>query len=217
MTKAIIFDMDGTIIDSSDAILKSAHFTSKQLGLGALKDEDIRSRVGLHLRPMMASLFQVQGVLLDEAVRVYSTEYVRIAPTEEYLFDGAKELLQELREKGFKLAIATGRTQAGADNGSRRRGITHFFDSIHGILPNTPGKPDPAVLVRAMNALGVSSADSVMIGDTVFDINLAQKVGVRTVAVSWGVHSVEKLQAENPDVLVRSFDELRDWLLKLEP
>ena len=74
-------------------------------------------------------------------------------------------------------------------------GLTPYFDSIHGILPGTPGKPDPAVLVRAMKAVGSTPQTSVMIGDTIYDMQLAQAVGVRAIGVDWGVHSREELES----------------------
>ena len=74
-------------------------------------------------------------------------------------------------------------------------GLTPYFDSIHGILPGTPGKPDPAVLLRAMKALEIPAEECVMIGDTTYDMQLAQAVGVEAIGVDWGVHSRDKLEA----------------------
>ena len=123
------------------------------------------------------------------------------------------EILQQLREKGFLLAIATGKSQHGAESATKRLGLQPYFDSIHGIIPGTPGKPHPAVLIRAMNALNVTSEECIMIGDTTFDLDLAHAVDVRTAAVSWGVHSIEKLQKREPSVCVHNFEELLSWLL----
>jgi phosphoglycolate phosphatase len=89
------------------------------------------------------------------------------------------------------------------------------MDAIHGIVPGTPGKPDPAVLIRAMASLGVSASDCVMVGDTTFDLDLAHAVGVRTAAVSWGVHSVALLQSRKPTAMVASFGALQEWLMSL--
>ena len=161
---------------------------------------------------MLAELFEIEGELVEKAVQLYSSEYVRLTKTEEKLFDGALETLKELREKGFLLAIATGKSQHGAENATKRLGLKPHFDSIHGIIPGTPGKPHPAVLIRAMNALGVRAEECIMVGDTTFDLDLAHAIDVRTAAVSWGVHSVDKLQTRNPSVCVHSFDELLAWL-----
>ena len=212
-TKAIIFDMDGTIADSSDCIVAAAQSIQKLLSLKSITDDAIRNRIGRPLGPMLSELFDIEGALVEQAVALYSSEYVRLTKTEEKLFHGTIEVLKKLRERGFRLAIATGKSQNGAENASKRLGLKPWFDSIHGILPGTPGKPHPAVLIRAMNALKVKPEECIMIGDTTFDLDLAHAVGVRTVAVSWGVHSVETLQTRNPSVCVDSFDALLSWLL----
>ena len=124
-------------------------------------------------------------------------------------------MLKALRKAGFKLAIATGKSQNGAERASARMGLAPLMDAIHGIVPGTPGKPDPAVLIRAMESLGVTESDCVMVGDTTFDLDLAHAVGVRTAAVSWGVHSSELLQSREPTVMVASFDALQAWLMSL--
>ena len=212
--KAIIFDMDGTIADSSGCIVAAAQSIQKLLSLKPITDDAVRSLIGRPLGPMLAELFDIEGELVEQAVQLYSSEYVRLTKTEEKRFNGALETLAILQEKGFLLAIATGKSQHGAENATKRLGLQPYFDSIHGIIPGTPGKPHPAVLIRAMNALGVAPEECIMVGDTTFDLDLAHAIDVRTAAVTWGVHSIEKLQTRNPSVCVHSFDALLDWLLK---
>ena len=166
---------------------------------------------------MLAALFEIDGDALKRAVADYSTEYVRLAKTGERPFDGSIPLLESLSSAGFKLAIATGKSQNGADRATERMGLAPHFNSIHGIIPGTPGKPDPAVLVRAMKALGVTASESIMVGDTTFDMDLSNAVGVRPVAVDWGMHSETLLRSRDPVFYAHTFSELQAWLLGQAP
>ncbi len=192
----------------------AAQYVCRTLGLASVTDDAIRARIGEPLGPMLAALFDIEGETLQRAVADYSTEYVRLAQTGERPFEGSVPLLHTLREAGFKLAIATGKSQNGADRATERMGLAPLFDSIHGILPGTPGKPDPAVLQRAMAALGVTANECLMIGDTTFDMDLANAIGVRAVAVDWGMHSEELLESRSPAFFASTFDSLQQWLLE---
>ncbi len=181
-------------------------------GLREVSDADIRHRIGEPLAPMLAALFGVDGALLQQLVKDYSTAYVQGTATMERPFAGTVSLLKALRADGRPLAIATGKSQNGAENATTRMGLAPHFDAIHGIIPGTPGKPDPAVLQRAMKSLGVEAHDAIMIGDTTFDMDLSNAIGVDAVAVTWGVHSVDLLRSRNPRAIVETMDELLDWL-----
>lgn len=211
-TKAIIFDLDGTIADSSGCIVAAAQSIQKTLSLKPVTDNAVRRFIGRPLDAMLTDLFDIKGELVRKAVALYSTEYVRLTNTEEHLFDGAIAMLKQLRKEDLLLAIATGKSQKGAEHATKRLGLQPWFDSIHGIIPGTPGKPHPAVLMRAMRALDVHPEDCIMVGDTTFDLDLAHAVGVRTAAVSWGVHSLKILQTRNPSICVQTFDELLEWI-----
>jgi len=194
MHTTLIFDLDGTLADSADCIVTSMHLVANHFGWDPVSDKSIQDLIGKSLSVMFPALYNTPDDKLQAAIDRYRVEYVRLTKTEEKLFDGIIPLLQKLNAMGFKMAIATGKNQAGAEHACNRLGLTPYFDSIHGILPGTPGKPDPAVLIRAMKALDSAADECVMIGDTVYDMQLAQAVDVRAVGVAWGVHSQEKLE-----------------------
>jgi phosphoglycolate phosphatase len=212
MATSIIFDLDGTLADSVPCVVKAAQTVAQAAGIFDVSDHDIRQRIGEPLGPMLAALFGVSGSSLATMIADYSAEYVSLAATMERPFDGVFTLLSHLKSRGIKLAIATGKSQSGAIRATTRMGLVPYFDSIHGILPGTPGKPDPAVLHRALEALGVSARDAIMVGDTTFDLDLSAALGVRNVAVSWGVHSVAALTARNPTFLATDLGQLSAWL-----
>ena len=212
MANAIIFDLDGTLADSTDCVVQSAQTVGAAAGLPSVSDEAIRQRIGEPLGPMLAALYGTSGTALDELIAAYSLEYVRLTATLERAFDGSLSLLKDLRAQGWKLAIATGKGQRGAEKASERMGLTSYFDSIHGILPGTPGKPHPAVLHRALEALGVGPEDALMIGDTTFDLDMAATLGVEAVAVDWGVHSKAVLMSRSPSFYADDMAALGGWL-----
>ena len=211
MKKAIVFDLDGTLANSSTCIIETMHSVARIMNLPPVSDDAIRGMIGKHLNEMFPTLYNLEGESVDRAIALYSSEYVRLTATLERLFDGALELIQHLSNTDVLLAIATGKSQSGAENACQRLGLTSYMDSIHGIIPGTPGKPDPAVLIRAMEALNVSADECVLIGDTTFDMQLSQAVGVKAIGVNWGVHSKTMLE-EFGVTVVEDFDGLQALL-----
>ena len=214
MISTIIFDLDGTLADSSQCIVEAMNATEQTMNLVPASAEAIRAQIGLPLGEMLVSLYGIPAEQIVAAISIYSDHYRRLTASFECLFEGMLPLLQTLRGKHLKLAIATGKSQEGAEHATARLGIVQYFDTIHGILPNTPGKPDPAVLNRVVEALGVSAEECLMVGDTTFDMKMAQSIGMHTLAVTWGVHSVSELQACGVDRIAEDPHELLPLILQ---
>lgn len=167
---AIIFDLDGTLADSIHCIVETVHAVERLMHLPTSNNEAIEAMIGRPLSAIFTEVHQLKEPMLQQAIDLYKTHYVPMTAAHERLFDGSLEILATLRAQGYKLAIATGKDQHGAENACERLGLTPYFDTIHGILPGTPGKPDPAILHRVMAALQVTPDECIMIGDTTHDM-----------------------------------------------
>jgi phosphoglycolate phosphatase len=214
MLNTIIFDLDGTLADSVGCIVETVHIVEDALAIPRVPDAEIRGMIGRPLTAIFTELHALDGDLLQRAIEIYKRDYVRMTGMYECLFEGGIEVLTALRQQGFNLAIATGKDQVGAENACARLGLTPYFDSIHGILPGTPGKPHPAILHRVMESLGASPESCVLIGDTTHDMQLAQAANIAAIGVKWGVHS-EAEMAEYGVQVATSMSEMLAMVLDL--
>ena len=144
MLNTIIFDLDGTLADSVGCIVETVHIVEDALAIPRVSDAEIRDMIGRPLTAIFTEIHALDGEILQRAIDIYKRDYVQMTGMHECLFEGGIEVLTTLRQHGFQLAIATGKDQVGAENACARLGLTPYFDSIHGILPGTPGKPHPA-------------------------------------------------------------------------
>ncbi len=212
--RALVFDLDGTLADSTRAITATWELVLTEAGLPTGVTAGLPALIGLPLTLCFDRL--LPELPTDERaalVERYRQTYGAMAEREERLFPGVEALLQETRAAGFALGVATGKSQSGAENAVRRHGLDGAFDSVHGILPGTPGKPDPAVLSRALEALGRGAERTMMIGDTLYDLSMAQALGVPFCGVSWGVHRREDLLAAGAERMCDTVEELTEVVL----
>ncbi|MEL6343236.1 MAG: HAD-IA family hydrolase [Myxococcota bacterium] len=197
MESLIVFDLDGTISDSRDAILATFRHVARDNGLPTPDADAVVSMIGLSLETMFPRLYpnvSDPGQLAADyraRYRVHDAEHTR-------LFDGAVETLDRLRARGLRLAIATSKRQDGARHTVGRLGIADRFDLVAGDVPERPGKPHPAMLQFVLSELGVTPEAAVMIGDTSYDLEMARRAGVRPVGVAWGAHGAERLSERAP-------------------
>jgi len=205
-----VFDCDGTLVDSQHAIVACMASAFAQEGLTAPAIADVRRIIGLPLVECMARLVPSEAARHDRLVEAYKDAFFKLrqrADHQEPLFDGALAALAALEAEGWLLGVATGKSKRGLLAVLERHGLERRFLTLQ-CGDMGPGKPDPAMLERAMAEAGVVAADTVMIGDTTFDMVMAQRAGVRALGVEWGYHDPDELRAAGADATIASFAEL---------
>ena len=209
--KLVVFDVDGTLVDSRALLKRTADAAFDALGVTAPSYDELRQIVGLNLREGLAQLApHLSETQVDALIAHYRATFTalhREPGFTEPLYPGAAELLAGLKARGWRIAMATGKSRKGVDAIVAMHAWADLFDSLH-CADDGPGKPHPAMLTAAMRALGATPADTIMVGDTCHDVRMARAAGVRAVAVSWGFHTREELEACGAEVVVDTFAEL---------
>ncbi len=195
-TRAIVFDLDGTLVDSLPDIIGAFIDAFVELDLEPPLELDVRRRIGLPLEVMYADLAPAASVAALAAAyrRLYPQRFTRASRT----FPGVPETLAELRAHGFKLAVATTKRPDMARRFVRAMGLEAALDHVQG-TEGFPHKPAPDVVLRALEALDAEGAW--MVGDTVHDVEAGRAAGLSTFAVSWGTHDAATLREARPDRL----------------
>jgi phosphoglycolate phosphatase len=128
------------------------------------------------------------------------------------LFDGVREMLVELKERGYQLAVATGKTRAGLNRALASCGVGHLFDATR-CADESLSKPHPAMLLELMHQRGVKAGVTIMIGDTTHDLLMAVNAGTHGLGVGYGAHPVDELRSVASRGVVSSVEQVRNWLL----
>ncbi|MFZ3193177.1 MAG: HAD-IA family hydrolase [Moraxellaceae bacterium] len=198
--KLVIFDWDGTLMDSVGQIVESLLAAAAQYEIDLTADA-AANIIGLGLPEAMAVLFPNHPELHTEIQAAYAAHYVpRSQQTR--LFDGVEALLQQLQQEGVLLAVATGKSRAGLDRVLADSGIAAYF-SVTRCASETRSKPHPLMLQEILEATGMVAADALMVGDTSYDLEMAQRIAMPRIGVSYGVHTAEKLQQYQPLAVVK--------------
>jgi len=210
-----VFDCDGTLVDGQHDICAAMEEAFAGLGLSAPPRSDVRRIVGLSLPAAMRRIApDSDDALIAALVEGYKQAFRR-ARTEgriaEPLFDGIRALLDDLRNEGWALAVATGKSDRGLAHCLAVHGLSGHFTSLQ-TADRHPSKPHPAMLDAAMAECLALPADSVMIGDTSFDMAMGLAAGVRTIGVAWGYHTPAELRAAGANVVAETPAHLRDIL-----
>lgn len=210
--RLVIFDLDGTIVDSQHNIVAAVAEVAKILGLPGPPPEQVPRVIGLSLMEALAKLFpDVDASTHKELDREYREAFVRLRARSDYrepLFDGTHALLDALEKEGFLLGVATGKGKRGVHHVLNLHGLTPRFVTVQHV-ENAPGKPHPGMILQAIAETGVEPRNAVMIGDTTYDIQMALAAQVGAIGVSWGNHPAAELKAAGAHRLV---DRLEDVL-----
>ena len=209
--KLAVFDCDGTIVDSKTAIVTSMTAAFVHVHLVPPEPHEIVRIVGLNLADAMDVLLQGRRPemipILVEAYREVATRQRADGYWEDPLYPHAKEVIQALNVSGWLLGVATGKSKRGLDAVFDTHEIGHNFVTLQ-TSDIGPGKPAPNMLYRALRETGVESQNTVMIGDTTFDMKMAVNAGVPAIGVSWGYHTGAELLAAGAQVIVHGFRDL---------
>jgi len=204
-----VFDCDGTLVDSLGAIAAAAVASFEAEGLRPPAASDVQGVVGLPLIEALGRLAP-DGADLEKLREGYSEAYrtlIADPAMHEPLYEGALEALDALEAAGVLLGIATGKGRRGLNGVLERHGIEDRFVTLK-TSDDGPGKPNPHMLHAAMAEAGALAADTIMIGDTTFDILMAANAGVPALGVTWGYHSEAELSAAGASGLVSVFAEV---------
>ena len=199
MTRLAVFDCDGTLVDSQANICRAMEACFVQHRLEPPTRADIRRIVGLSLVPAIAQLLpQAEAAMHVAMAEAYKNAFhamrMDAALDPEPLFDGVAEAIEALSDTGWLLGVATGKSDRGLALILEHHGLTHRFVTLQ-TADRHPSKPHPAMLHAAIAEAGGDPAETVMIGDTSYDIAMAVNAGAHAVGVAWGYHEAHELHA----------------------
>ncbi|PYZ92841.1 pyrophosphatase PpaX [Salipaludibacillus keqinensis] len=212
MTKkidTILFDLDGTLINTIDLIVASFLHTMETYYPGEYKKEDVVSFIG---PPLSETFEKLDPAKVEDMTTTYRT--FNHAQHDELVtkYDGVRETLEILAEEGYHMAIVTTKRRETAVKGLELMGLDHFFTVVISLDEVTKYKPDPQPLDKALEKLGSSADRAVMVGDSEHDILGGKNAGTKTAGVSWSIKGREHLASYEPDVMLENMTDLLDYL-----
>ncbi|WP_316369373.1 HAD-IA family hydrolase [Candidatus Thiodiazotropha sp. CDECU1] len=208
----LIFDWDGTLMDSEAHIIECVEAAVRDLNLPLPGQDAIRDIIGLGLQEAVNTLFPSgrEGLHLEVAAR-YRAHFFKRKETPSELFEGTREVLDELLQQGYLLAVATGKGRKGLDYALESTGLGEFFHLTR-CADETFSKPHPEMLHQILEQTGVEPRQALMIGDTEYDLEMAVNAGVPSLGVTYGTHSLGRLLKHNPLACVDRVTEIPAWL-----
>ena len=216
--KLLLFDYDGTLVDSAKMIIEGTIEAFNRCGLAIPEPEEIKAGIGQKLDIAIRSylLLEHKGTL-DEVIRQYRQWYLEKdleGKQFEPLFENIKPVLEKLYQDGWQLGIATNKSLRGLNRGLINHGIEKFF-SIIMTTDNFIPKPNKAMAMHALKTLKVKNSDAFMIGDTVYDIKMGKNAKINTIGVTWGYNTEEELRLADADQIINDPSELVKILKEL--
>lgn len=210
--RAVIFDWDGTLIDSVEHIAGSLHQAATELGFPEREYEAYRDIIGLGMVEALQKLYP--GLPEQEMNRIresYARYFFAKETTPQHVFEGMDQVLVDLCATQRSCAVATGKSRRGLAGALLSSGLGGYF-AITRCADETRSKPDPAMLAEILEFHGLRPGQAVMIGDTRYDMEMARRIGMPAIGVEWGVHDRDVLGQYSPHAIVDRVEDLRDVL-----
>lgn len=212
--QCIIFDWDGTIMNSEARIVDSIQSAAQACGMPVLPYHDSKQIIGLSLDKAILTLYpEASSLQIQEMSEAYTHIFLEESEIEMLPFDGAKIMLEGLRSEGVLTAIATGKSRKGLNRVLAETGFSELFDMT--MTPvESESKPSPLMLQKILERFELKADQAVMIGDTEFDMQMALNLGMDRIALGHGVHELERLENYEPVARFNDLTSMHDWLLK---
>ena len=217
--KLILFDYDGTIVDSAKMIVKGAIEAFRMCGLPDPDPNKVRENIG---KPLATALdayapkgYEVNPEMISNAYRKWYAEQGRLGLQDEPLFPGMFKLINDLKNnKEFLIGVATNKSRIALNNGLKKHNLNNIFD-VTLTMDEAKAKPDPDMAIQAMSMLNIEKKSTIIVGDTINDIGLGVNAGINSIGVAWGYNSVEMLRNEGADFIIKDSEELFDTIINL--
>lgn len=207
----VVFDWDGTILDSTAAIVRAIQAASVEVGAAKPSDDKARYVIGMGLLDALKhAVPDLEESRYDELVSAYRRHYLS-GDHELTLFPGVEDLLSQLQAENRWVAVATGKSRVGLDRAMGHSGLGRYFDTTR-TADETRGKPHPQMLEEIINQFAVAPERTLMIGDTTHDLLMAQNAGAVGLGITHGAHPVSALLGCAPIAVVDSIHDLNQWI-----
>ena len=210
----LIFDWDGTLSDSADKIIDCLQQAAVNSGKRVCDREAIRNIIGLGLPEAMTALYpELDSDEREQVRQAYITQFLAADQQPSPFFDGVLEGLHQLRDNNYLLAVATGKSRRGLDRVLGNLNLNNFFHGSR-CADETSSKPHPQMLSELLDEFSKTADNALMVGDTEYDMSMAQQLTMPRVAVSYGAHDVDRLKQYQPVLCVDHFSDFVAWVLK---
>ena len=208
----LVFDWDGTLADSEACIIEAMQLATAEAELPRCDDTKIRDVIGLSLENAIETLFpDAETAVRNSVADRYREFYFSTSTSSVPVFEGVVETLEKLNQENYFLAVATGKSRRGLDRSLIETGLDEYFHTTR-CADETISKPHPQMLLEIIDFFGLKAADSLMVGDSEYDLQMANNAGTESVAVSYGVHDAERLQQCAPLGVIHHITELSGYL-----
>jgi len=208
----IVFDWDGTLMDSTGHIVQCMQHAISQLDFPSLDDAAISHIIGLGLNEAAQALYpKISTDDVEQLANSYRKIWLNSSPNTP-LFDNASQLIQKLNQQDYFLGVATGKSRSGLDKVLTSTELAPLFHATR-CADECHSKPHPQMIEELMDYCGVSAKQTLMIGDTEYDLQMAHNAGADSLGISHGAHGIETLAACQPRDIVANLHQVEQWLM----
>lgn len=208
----LVFDWDGTLMDSQARIVSCFRAAINDMGLEKRSHEQLSNVIGLGFREALLLLYPDDGDgFHKDLVDRYRYYFLSVDETPSDLFEGTMVMLEDLNKQGYFLAIATGKGRSGLDRALNESGAGHLFHASR-CADETRSKPHPQMLEELIDYFGIETEQALMIGDTEYDLEMANNANIHAIGVTYGVHSEQRIRECKPIACMSNTQDLHLWI-----